>query len=175
MISADDMDAFGNPRLLIVGYARHGKDTVAEILAKEFGFKFTSSSVLVAEEVIWDGWGRLRYLTFDDMFEDRVNHRDAWMRMIAAYNTPDKTRTARTMLDRGYDLYVGMRRQDEMDASRCLFDYVVWVDRSEHLPPETGSMDITRESARPDYVIDNNGDLANLRRSVLVFARDIGL
>jgi dephospho-CoA kinase len=175
MITQEDINSMRMPRLLIIGYARHGKDTVAEMLAEDFGFKFISSSEFVGREVLWKGWGESRYATFDDMFDDRVNWRKHWMDMIALYNTPDKTKTARTMLERGYDLYVGMRRLDELEASRHLFDHVVWVDRSEHLPPETGSMDITQLNAKADYVIDNNGDLEQLRKNVLIFARDIGL
>ena len=52
------------------------------------------------------------------------------------------------------------------NVGRDLFDYVIWVDRSEHLPPETGSMDITRETARPDFTIDNNGTLEELEKSI---------
>lgn len=173
MISADDIEAMRKPRILLLGYARHGKDTVAEILRDNHGYRFISSSEFVGREIIWETWGRTRYNSFSAMFEDRINWRELWMNLISEYNTPDKTRTARTMLERGYDLYVGMRRLDELMSARHLFDYVVWVDRSEHLPPETGSMDITRENAKPDYVIDNNGTLKDLERNVLDFARTI--
>jgi len=170
MISQEDIDAMRKPRILILGYARHGKDTVAEILRDYRGYRFVSSSEFVGRECLWEQWGRKRYPTFEAMFEDRHNWREVWMQMIAAYNTPDKTRTARTMLGRGYDMYVGMRRQDELDASRHLFDCIVWVDRSAHLPEETGSMDITYESAKPDAIIDNNGTLSDLVSEVLGFA-----
>jgi hypothetical protein len=173
MISQTDIDAFARPKILILGYGRHGKDTVAEMLHRSHGYRFISSSEFVGREVIWENWGRLRYPTFEAMFEDRHNWRKQWMEMIALYNTPDKTRTARTMLERGYDLYVGMRRMDEFLASRHLFDHIVWVDRSQHLPPETGSMDITRENAKPDRIIDNNGTLADLEQNVMDFARAI--
>jgi hypothetical protein len=139
MISADDIAAFERPKLLILGYARHGKDTVAEILSRKYGL---------------------------------VNHRELWMQMISLYNTADKTRTARTMLSRGYDMYVGMRRMDELSASRHLFDYVIWVERA-GFPPETGSMDITKELAKPDYVIHNGGTLEELEASVDVVAHQI--
>ncbi len=161
------------PRLLVLGYGRHGKDTVAEMLRDLHGFRFISSSEFVGRECIWDSWGRDRYPDFDAMYADRHNHRETWMELIAAYNTPDKTRTARTMLERGYDLYVGMRRLDELEASRHLFDHVMWVDRSQHQPPETGSMDITMENARTDLVIDNNGTLDDLREHVAAFIASI--
>jgi len=147
------------PKLLILGYGRHGKDTVAEFLQDDYGFKFTSSSLFVAQEVMWDNWGVARYDDFDAMFDDRSNHRVLWMEMISAYNTPDKTKTATTMLERGFDLYVGMRRLDELDACRDanIFDAIIWVDASERHPPETGSMDITLHNSGADFVIDNNG------------------
>ena len=163
MLTGDDMR---RPRLLILGYARHGKDSVAEMLHRKHGFRFISSSEFVGREIIWEQWGQFRYPDFESMFEDRVSWRELWMQMISAYNTPDKTRTARTMLERGYDLYVGMRRMDELEASRDLFDHIIWVDRSQHLPPETGSMDITERNAQWDYKIDNNGTLEDLERNV---------
>ena len=170
MLTATDLE---RPKLLILGYGRHGKDTVAEMLHRKYGFRFTPSSEFVGREIIWEVWGKLHYPTFEAMFADRVNHRQIWMEMIAQYNTPQKDRTARTMLSRGYDLYVGMRRMDEYEASRHLFDYILWVDRSEYLPPETGSMDITPELARPDFTIDNNGTLEDLERNVDALAAHI--
>lgn len=155
------------PKLLIIGYARHGKDTVGDILAKNHGFKFTSSSWFCAQEVIWDAWGCAVYDSIEEMFDDRVNHRVLWMQMISAYNTPDKAKTARTMIERGFDMYVGMRRLDELQECRRqgIFDLVIWVDRSKHLPPETGSMDINERHA--DYILDNNGSLKDLQFRIL--------
>ena len=134
----DSDRANARPNLLVLGYARHGKDTVGEILRDKYGFKFTSSSMFVAQEVLWENWGCAVYKDFEEMYEDRVNHRVLWMQMISAYNTPDKTKTASTMIERGFDMYVGMRRQDELDACRekGVFDYVVWVDASDRHPPE---------------------------------------
>jgi hypothetical protein len=172
MIGPDDIEAFQRPRLLVLGYGRHGKDSVAEILARKHGYRFTSSSEFVAKEIIWDQWGWLRYPDFDAMFADRVNHRMVWMHMISEYNYPDKARTARTMLERGYDMYVGMRRADELAAARHLFDYIVWVDRA-GFPPETGSMDITPELAQPDFTIHNDGTLEELEMVVDAVARRI--
>jgi hypothetical protein len=92
------------------------------------------------------------------MFADRVNHRKTWADLISAYNTPDKTRTAKTMLDRGFDMYVGMRRRDELNACHDskLFDYVIWVDALRRLPPESAeSMELDASDA--DIYFDNNG------------------
>lgn len=161
------------PKLLLIGYARHGKDTAAQMLSDIYGFKFTSSSWFVAQEVLWDAWGCAVYPTIEEMFEDRVNHRVLWMQMISAYNTPDKTRTARTMFERGFDMYVGMRRLDELLACRKagIVDHIIWVDRSKHLPPEIGSTDIHAEHA--DIILDNNGDLGDLEENVLNLGAEI--
>ena len=162
------------PKLLIIGHARHGKDSVAEMLHDTHGYKFVSSSMFVGQEILWDNWGVACYDSFDHMFADRVNHRKLWADMITAYNTPDKTKTASTMLSRGYDLYVGMRRRDELEA--CLeadvFDEIVWVDRSQHLPDEPAdSMDLLATDA--DCIIDNNGTLEDLALTVKDFADDM--
>lgn len=157
------------PKLLILGYGRHGKDTVAEILRDKYDFNFMSSSEFVGREILWDNWGCAVYDTFEDMFADRMNHRVLWMQMISAYNTPDKTKTTSTMLTRdGFDMYVGMRRLDELEACKKakIFDAIVWVDRSLLLPPESGSMDITIDNCGYDYLIDNNGSLQYLEAQV---------
>lgn len=146
------------PKLLIIGHARHGKDTLAEMIQDKMGLAFTSSSHFVGEECIWPMWGKERYDDFDAMFADRVNNRKTWADLISAYNTPDKTRTAKTMLERGYDMYVGMRRMDEFVACHeaKLFDHVIWVDALKRLPPEgKDSNDMTANLA--DLYCDNNG------------------
>lgn len=148
------------PKLLIIGHARHGKDSLAEKIRDKMGLAFTSSSIFVGEECIWPSWGMERYKTFDDMFADRVNYRKTWADLISAYNTPDKTRTAKTMLDRGYDMYVGMRRQDEFHACRAinLFDHIIWVDALKRLPPEPKDSN-EMVPAMADLYFDNNGPI----------------
>lgn len=164
------------PKLLIIGHARHGKDTVAEKICGKMGLSFSSSSLFVGEEFIWPTWGRYRYKTFDEMFADRVNHRKTWADLISAYNTPDKARTAKTMLSREYDVYVGMRKRDEFNASReaGLFDHVIWVDASKRLPPESAdSMELVASDA--DIYFDNNGAQGELDLSVLQTINSIAM
>jgi len=151
------------PKLLIIGHARHGKDTVAEKISNKMGLTFRSSSLFVAEECIWHQWGSRRYNSFEEMFSDRVNHRETWANLISAYNTPDKTRTAKTMLARGCDMYVGMRRRDEFAACQAarLFDHVIWVDAIKRLPRESKkSMELNQSDA--DIYFDNNGPSKNI-------------
>lgn len=160
-------DTFRRPRILILGHGRHGKDTTAEIISEIMGLKFISSSRFVAEEIIWPMWGQERYATFEDMFEDRVNFRATWKNLILAYNTPDLTRTTRTMLERGYDIYVGMRDPDEYISSKDQFDLILWVDRSKECPPEDkSSMGIVFNPSQM-VIIDNNEDLQFLNNQII--------
>ena len=151
------------PKLLIIGHARHGKDTVAEKIRDKMGLAFTSSSIFVGEECIWSSWGHERYDNFDQMFADRVNYRKTWADLISAYNTPDKTRTAKTMIDRGYDMYVGMRKQDEFHACQAikLFDHIIWVDALKRLPPEPKDSN-EMVPAMADLYFDNNGPVETM-------------
>lgn len=41
------------PRVLIMGYGRHGKDTVSDMLGKHYGLAFTSSSQFCADKVVF--------------------------------------------------------------------------------------------------------------------------
>ena len=45
-----------------------------------------------------------------------------------------------------------------------IFDYAIWVDRSDHLPPED-PRSMTLQMWMADYIIDNNGSLDDLKRN----------
>lgn len=154
-----------NIKLMILGYARHGKDTVAEILRDEHGVTFTSSSFAAAEKVMVPYFrGKdIIYANLDECYADRVNHRQDWFEQISGYNTPDKARLAREIYAVS-STYVGIRCVHELDAIRKegLYDYSIWVDRSKHEPPESkASNTVTPDMA--NYILDNNGTLEELR------------
>ncbi len=154
------------PRLLIIGHARHGKDTFADLVVAQMGLSFISSSVFVGRQAIWEQWGKERYTCFDEMFEDRVNHRSIWFNFIVAYNTPNLARIGEEMMAK-YAVYVGMRNPDEFHVcmAKNLFDHVIWVDGSSRHPPESkDSMGLTKDMA--NIWIDNNGPEDNLIEAV---------
>lgn len=144
-------------KLLIIGHARHGKDTCAEILRDEIGMTFTSSSMKAAEIFIYDELkDKYGYESFEECFEDRVNHRAEWHDLIIEYNRTDKARLAKDILSES-DCYVGMRSGEEIDecVSQGIFDLVIWIDASDRLPLEPkDSFNINKSFA--DVIIDNN-------------------
>ncbi|AUR85609.1 hypothetical protein NVP1077O_31 [Vibrio phage 1.077.O._10N.261.45.A10] len=152
----------GTPKILILGHGRHGKDTVAEILEGMLSFKFVSSSyaclqvikpVLMAANAQYgyDDW------TDEQIYDDRIHHRELWKEAITLVNTPDKAHLTKLVLEQA-DMYVGMRRNQEFLASKDLFDLVIWVDAFERIPDADPSMDIEYDASYMEH-IDNNGGL----------------
>lgn len=159
------MEVRRKPKLLIIGHGRHGKDTAAKLIEQLMGLSFESSSEFVGKRAVWPFWGKERYDCFEQCFNDRTNNRKLWGDLIAAYCTPNKSRTAEELFAAGNDMYVGLRRIPEYDAcmDKDLFDLVIWVDAILRHPPENkDSNEMTKEHAH--YIINNNGtedDLAN--------------
>ena len=161
-------------KILLIGHGRHGKDTVAEILRDYHGMSFRSSSNWAAEHVIYPAImetagsmvtsGRDWRWFYEHRHEDKYPFcgRQFWFDTMLKYNK----REGGSAIARGVlaevDCYVGMRSRYEFDAAvdEGLFDLVIWVDRSEHCPPERGSMELTPEDAH--IIIDNNGTLRDL-------------
>lgn len=158
------------PRILLMGYARHGKDTVAEIMRDKYGLSFQSSSMFCAEHVVMPAMAQeygIRYDTAEDCFNDRAHWRSAWYNIIKNYNSPDATRLGRAIFSE-FDIYAGVRSSTEFNAMRNatdVFDLALWVDRSMHLPPEPKNS-CTVEPWMAHYTIDNNGTLEDLERNI---------
>lgn len=126
------------PKVLILGHARHGKDTSAEYLRDHHGLAFQSSSLFLAEHVVRPALAErgIEYATLVQCYDDRVNYRALWREIIEEYNRDDPARLAKEILAVS-DCYVGMRTEREYRAARPLFDYVLWIDSSGRgLPPE---------------------------------------
>lgn len=155
------------PKLLIIGHARHGKDSLAEILSVEYGLTFVSSSQAAADIFIYDELkDKYGYTNSVECFEDRVNHRAEWYDMICDYNKDDKAKLAKGILELA-DCYVGMRDRSEIVEcmKQGLFDLIVWVDASERLPLESeNSFNIDKTCA--DIIIENNADFQTFKSKV---------
>lgn len=176
------------PKLLIIGHARHGKDTVGDWFVKK-GYTFVSSSRFVGEKVVWPEFkhraGRKPfpnethllpftysawpdYFDQEECFKDRDKFRAFWFSTIAAYNRPDRSRLGRELFAQ-YDMYVGLRNYHELEALRLhkAFDLCIWVDASERVEPEPSSS-CTVTPAQADVIIDNNGTLDDLDKTLEV-------
>lgn len=145
-------------RIMIMGHARSGKDTFAELLSRKTGLSFDSSSMFCARKFIYDSLkGILGYRTLDECYSDRMNHRSTWASLIKSYNWKDPAKLSREILS-SYDMYVGIRSSREFIAAKeeGLFDLAIWVDASGRVEDEgTDSFDIDISLA--DIVVNNNG------------------
>ena len=167
--TADDLD-LNNPRILIIGYGRHGKDTVADLMRTHYGLTYRSSSEFANEHIIFPALkDKYDYKTVEACFEDRSNHRKEWYDLISEYCDMDPTRLGREIFDES-DIYCGLRNKREFHAIRNagIFDLCVWVDRSDHLPPEDESSNSLKQWMA-DYTIDNNGSEDDLIINVRSF------
>lgn len=154
-------------KLLLIGYGRHGKDTVAEYLRDNHGLTFKSSSMHCAENVVYPALKDMyNYKTIEDCFNDRSNHRAEWYDLISDYCRDDLARIGREIFAVS-DIYCGLRNKREFHSikNNGLVDFTIWVDRSDYLPPEDRSSN-TLEPWNADFVIDNNGTLEQLYRNI---------
>lgn len=153
-------------KILVLGYGRHGKDTVCDVLKDRYNLDFQSSSEFCARLFIYDELKhKYGYTSYQECYTDRHNHRAEWFDMIHNYCKDDLARLGRNIF-KEHDIYCGLRNKDEMTAMKAegVYDYSIWVDRSQHLPPEdSSSMNITKDMA--DFVIDNNGTLEELQHN----------
>jgi hypothetical protein len=161
-------------KLLIIGAARWGKDSMAEILRDEFGMTFESSSQSASDIFLYDLMKeKYGYETSEECFGDRHNHRQEWYEAICDYNKDDKARLAKGIMERT-NCYVGMRDRDEIKEciKQELFDLIVWVDASDRLPEEAAtSFNIDKGCA--DVIIENNGSYEEFNEKVLRFGNTI--
>ena len=145
----------------ILGSSRSGKDTLGEIFVEELGLKFMASSEFLSEKVIYpvlsEEYG---YSTPMECFNDRHRSNDMrklWYDLLTAYNSSNKSRLASELL-REYDMYIGLRNIDELNAckDKNLFDIIIWIDAPLRVPLEPStSITVTKEDA--DIIIENNG------------------
>ena len=155
------------PKLLVIGHGRHGKDTVCDILATRYGYSFESSSQFCSKLFIFDMLkDQYGYNNEEECYRDRHMHRAEWYNAICDYNIPDPAKLGREIF-KEHDIYCGLRNKKEFHAMKNtgVFDYAIWVDRSDFLPPESKDS-MSLEQWMADFTIDNNGSLEDLNFNV---------
>jgi hypothetical protein len=162
-----DMGQRKKKKLLIIGHARHGKDTAAEILKELYGYDFESSSIAASRiflyDILKDKYG---YKTPEECFEDRVHHRKEWHDLICWYNRDDKAALAKAILKTS-NVYVGMRSDEELAECKRqgIFDLVLGVyDFRKPEEPETSFNINLWEQA--DIILPNSQDIPTLREKI---------
>jgi len=158
-------------KLYICGYARHGKDTAADILKENFGLTHESSSMfcmrLFLREQLQEDYG-LRYDSGEECFADRVNQRSKWHDLITRYNRGKPERLSNSIF-REYDIYVGIRSKLELEAGRKANDaLVMWIDDPRKEPESAKSNKLTLDDA--DFIVMNSGTIDELEdRLITIF------
>lgn len=166
------------PKLMILGHARHGKDTAGDYLVKTFGFRNCSSSAFALEKAVMPALALLghTYANAACAMRDREQvpgWRKIWFDAISAYNTPDPARLARELyID--HDIYCGIRCIKEFEALKRegVIDYTIWIDASLRLPPEDSSS-ITIPQTVADFTVSNNTTLADLHHRLGALMRGV--
>ena len=102
------------------------------------------------------------YTNEEECYADRHNHRAEWYDAICDFNKGDGARLGREIF-KEHDIYCGLRNKREFFAMKNtnVFDYCIWVDRSDHLPPEPKDS-MSLEQWMSDFTIDNNGTINEL-------------
>lgn len=154
------------PRFIIMGHARHGKDTACLYLQNQWQRAWIGSSYWAAEHIIMPKFPG-RWQSINECYESRFSERAMWFDLIAEFNTPDGARLARAIFNDGYDIYCGMRNRAELKVCRAagIVDHVIWIDASDRLPPEDDSS-ITVTELMADHIISNNGTEDELRANL---------
>lgn len=156
-----------NKKVCLIGHGRHGKDTVAELMKKLFGYTFKGSSLMASEIFLYKALkNKYGYTSPEQCFEDRSNHRTEWHDLISAYNEADGSRLAAEILKKA-DMYVGMRSDRELQTckEKGLFDLVIGVfDPGKPLEdPSSFNIDLWNQA---DLIIPNKGTLEELEARV---------
>lgn len=90
--------------------------------------------------------------------------------MICGYNKDDRARLAKDIV-KEHDCYVGMRDLDEFNASKELFDVIIWVDASKRLGTSENTNKIPVSEA--NIVLTNDGSFEDFKEKARVLGNMI--
>lgn len=160
-------------KLGIIGHGRHGKDEVAERLAKHAGLRYFAGTSAYASGRVYH-WLRANYAWAAKYpnetvcWNNRHLHRQEWAQVIADINHDDPAQLYRECLTH-QDLLTGIRWRNEFEAINAakLVDAWVWVERPGF--PLDPTCELTRDDAQ--YKISNSGTLDQLDMLVQELAK----
>lgn len=111
-------------KIAIIGHGRCGKDTVAELLAKQTGLRFDGSISWCIKERVAEVLG----VSSCSAWENRHKNRDQWRKIIDGFRAGDPGCVIQDILCHA-DIIAGIRARAEFEATKHLFKHVIWVDR----------------------------------------------
>ena len=155
-------------KVLILGHARHGKDTVGAMIAEHWKVPVQETSKWISENYMFRMLrGKYGYASHEECYEDRGNHRGEWYDLICMFNQHNPRRLAEAML-RDNDVYIGIRSTRELVAALPLFEYTIFVSNPRVEPEQNSSCDITQREMLSccDHHILNDGTLDDLYKKV---------
>lgn len=137
MISNPDEVVKVTPSFLIIGHGRHGKTEATNYLIEKHGFKAAGSSEICAdllkplldvingEKPAIEHFNERHELT--DVIPTGRGNSEIWNRAISLINAVDKSSLAKHILSKN-DIYTGMRCFREYEASKHLFNVILYID-----------------------------------------------
>lgn len=143
-------------KIAIIGHGRSGKDTVAELLAKQTGLRFDGSISWCIKERVADVLG----VSSCSAWENRHKNREQWRKIIDDFRKDDPGCVIRDILCHA-DIIAGIRARAEFEATKHLFKHVIWVERS--VPPDP-TLELTHLDATS--YIHNTGAMRDLEFEV---------
>ncbi len=160
-------------KIAICGMARSGKTTASKWITENTSLRYSRSTSEAAAQLVYDTikasskpcW----YRNVRDAWNDRVNRRAQWARIIWDYNQPSGTRLYEEMLEQGEDILDGIRKSSELKACRDLLDLSIWISR-----PNTHESNASCEiqAVDCDITIHNNGTLEELNAKLHHLCKD---
>lgn len=164
------MENLLEPRLLVMGYGDHGKDTACKMLYALCGLTSMSSSLFSNEHIVYPVLKkRYGYESLEACYQDRHNHRAEWFELIKAYNTPDGIRLAKDLY-RQFNIYNGVRNLGEFNAMKeaKLFYKSIWIDAIVRKGTVEDKKSCTVSPRDADIIIDNNGTEDDLKNNLML-------
>ena len=165
------MQTVETPKIAVVGYGRHGKDEVGQIISKITRLRYGGST----------SWAALPYVANalqihpQVAWETRHQHRQFWKDYCDWLRRDDPCFLINLVLGQA-DMVVGIRDKIELDTmrERQLVKTIIWVDASLRVGPEKDPT-VTFGKSDADLVLSNNGTLDGLYASVYFLCQSLAL
>lgn len=146
----------------IVGPGLSGKDTAAEIIARETSLRYKAGTSKWAANLVWHRISTY-YSTPEACWQDRRNHREEWAQIIGEYNQDDPVALYRDCLAE-QDILTGIRWKHEFDACRAVGLCDLWIYISRPSIPRDGTLEVAQADC--DISIYNAGTLSDFEWKV---------